>query len=183
MSGFAKGLCLAAIQIAIVLSLAGKLLYDRATRPRVWVQAEGYDPELMIRGRYLAERLRFSAEGFKYVEPVKPNIGGWYLNQRWAYLEVRGGQLIGEMQGAGPGEWVYLEKNGDGTLMAVSQEPVLVFVPERAAIPTYWQWARGAKTKNGQEVWVEVTIPTKGPPRPIRIGVMKNGVISPVEFR
>lgn len=174
MSGFAKGLSLAAIQIAIVLSLGGKLLYERATRPRVWVQAQGYDPEFVIRGRYVAERLRFPAEGFKYREPPRSNMSGWYSNDQWAYLEVRGGELIGKMEGGGPGAWVYLEKNGDGTLTAVSQEPVLVFIPDTASRP----WP-----KKGQEIWVEVTVPAKGPPRPIRIGIRENGAVSPADFR
>jgi len=51
MSGGRKGLLLGAIQIALVLSLGGKLLYDRVTRPRVWVLSQVYDPDLPIRGR------------------------------------------------------------------------------------------------------------------------------------
>lgn len=52
-----KGLILAAVQCAMVLSLSGKLLYDRATCPRVWVKTAQWDPQLPIRGRYLALRL------------------------------------------------------------------------------------------------------------------------------
>ena len=44
MNGVRKGLLLAAIQLALVLSLGGKLLYDRFTRPRVWVLSQVYDP-------------------------------------------------------------------------------------------------------------------------------------------
>jgi hypothetical protein len=39
MSASRKGLLLAALQLALVLSLGGKLLFDRMTRPRVWVLA------------------------------------------------------------------------------------------------------------------------------------------------
>jgi hypothetical protein len=52
-----KGLILAAFQCLLVLSLSGKLLYDRATCPRVWVKTAQWDPNLPIRGRYLALRL------------------------------------------------------------------------------------------------------------------------------
>ena len=52
-----KGLILAAFQCLLVLSLTGKLLYDRATCPRVWVKTARWDPNLPIRGRYLALRL------------------------------------------------------------------------------------------------------------------------------
>jgi len=49
-----RGLLLAAIECALVLSLSGKLLWDRATCPRVWVRAMQWDPNLPLRGRYLA---------------------------------------------------------------------------------------------------------------------------------
>ena len=52
-----KGLVLAAVQCLLVLSLTGKLLYDRATCPRVWVRTAPWDPSLPIRGRYLALQL------------------------------------------------------------------------------------------------------------------------------
>ena len=52
-----KGLILAAFQCLLVLSLSGKLLYDRSTCPRVWVKTARWDPSLPIRGRYLALRL------------------------------------------------------------------------------------------------------------------------------
>ena len=52
-----KGLVLAAFQCLLVLSLTGKLLYDRSTCPRVWVKTARWDTNLPIRGRYLALRL------------------------------------------------------------------------------------------------------------------------------
>ena len=173
MSGMRKGLLLGAIQIALVLSLGGKLLYDRMTRPRVWVLSEVYDPELPIRGRYLSERLRLPAEGFTYREPDQRNSSDWYLNRRWAYLEARNGQLIAKPQGSGSGEWIHLHKNQDGTLVALSEQPVLVFISEHAEIPSL---------KAGQEMWVEVTVPAQGPPRPIRIGIKKDGVLMPLNL-
>jgi hypothetical protein len=169
-----KGLLLGAIQLALVLSLGGKLLYDRMTRPRVWVLSEVYDPELPIRGRYLSERLRFHAEGFKYREPDRQYSSDWYMNRCWAYLEVRNSQLIAKPQGSGPGEWIHLHKNNDGTIVALSEEPVLVFIPEHAEVPSL---------KAGQEMRVEVTVPAKGPPRPIQIGIEQGGVLTPLRFK
>ena len=174
MNGTRKGLLVGAIQIALVLSLAGKLLYDRMTRPRVWVLSTVYDPELPIRGRYLAERLRFPAEGFQYNQSANRNANEWFQNRGWAYLEVRNRQLIGEMQGPGPGEWVQLQMNNDGTMVAFSEEPVLIFVSEAAEVP---------HLKPGEELWVEVTIPAKGPPRPIRLGLKKDGVLTPLQLK
>lgn len=57
MSKLQKGLVIAGLQCILVFGLAGKLLYDRAVYPRVWVKVVQRDPELPIRGRYLALRL------------------------------------------------------------------------------------------------------------------------------
>lgn len=45
------------VQLAIVSSIAGKYLYQRWTCPRVWTRALAYDPELVMRGRYLSLQL------------------------------------------------------------------------------------------------------------------------------
>jgi hypothetical protein len=173
MSGMRKGLLLGAIQIALVLSLGAKLLYDRVTRPRVWVLSNAFDPELPIRGRYLSERLQFPSEGFTYVEESAQNPNSWYANRQWAYLEVRDGQLIAYQHGSGSGMWVHLRKVNDGAITAISEDPVLLFISEHAEIPAL---------KPGQETWVEVTVPAQGPPRPIRIGIKKDGIIMPLKL-
>jgi len=157
----------------LVLSLGGKLLYDRVTRPRVWVLSQVYDPDLPIRGRYLSEQLRLPAEGFTYKEPEQRN-GNPYQNREWAYFEVRDGQLIAKPQGSGSAGWVHVRKNSnDGGVFALTEEPVLFFVAERAKIPTL---------KSGEEMWVEVTVPAQGPPRPIRIAIKQNGVLTPLKL-
>ena len=125
MSTLRKGLIVAALQCLIALSLGGKLLYDRSTRPRVWVKTARWDPELPIRGRYLALQL-------------VPESGAPYFNE-------------------------------------TNRARVLLFVPEHA-IPL--ETMRGS---DAPEVWAEVTIPRKGPPRPIRLGVKRAGQIEPVE--
>lgn len=168
-----KGLLLGAVQLAIVCSLGAKLLYDRMTRPRVWVLSAVYDPDLPIRGRYLSERLQFPAEGFTYTKSDNPNSSDWFLNRQWAYLEVRNGQLIAKPQGPGPGQWVNLHRNNDGSLIAFCEQPVLLFIPDQAVMPGL---------KSGEQMWVEVTIPVKGPPRPIRIGIKQNGVLTPLKL-
>ena len=78
------------------------------------------------------------------------------------------------MLGPGPGQWVYLHKNPDGRVVAFSEQPVLMFIPDTANVPNL---------KPGEELWVEVTIPKKGPPRPIRVGIKRNGVLTPLEFK
>jgi hypothetical protein len=56
-----RGIVLALVHVAIVASLGAKLLYDRATLPRVWARAVPVDPSLPIRGRYV--RLSVQIEG------------------------------------------------------------------------------------------------------------------------
>ena len=94
-----------------------------------------YDPELPIRGRYLSERLQSPVEGFTYEAPQNRNVSDWFANRRWAYLGVRDGRLIGKARGEGPGGWVYLHRKPDGSVVAFSEEPVLVFIPEKAVVP------------------------------------------------
>jgi hypothetical protein len=122
-----KGLILAAFQCLLVLSLSGKLLYDRSTCPRVWVKTAQWDPNLPIRGRYLALRL------------VPENGAQWYE------------QTSGRM--------------------------VLFFVPEHT-LP--FETVRAAR--NAPELWAEVTIPRKGPPRPIRLALKKAGKLELLEI-
>jgi hypothetical protein len=171
MKAMRKGLLLAAIQILIVVSLGGKLLYDRATRPRVWALCQVYDPELPIRGRYLAENLQMPAEDFTDFRPTN-TLNQWYASQRWAYLEVQDGKLVAKPAGSGSAVWTNLRKNSDGTLLAITQEPVLIFIPDNAQIP---------RLERGDEMWVEVTVPKQGPPRPIRLAIKtKDGRFRPV---
>jgi hypothetical protein len=66
-----------------------------------------------------------------------------------------------------------VQKNPDDTEYATVDEPVLIFIPERAQIP---------HLEPGDEMWVEVTLPAQGPPRPIRLAVKKSGVFTPLKF-
>jgi len=34
-----------------------------------------------------------------------------------------------------------------------------------------------------EELWVEVTVPRRGPPRPLRLGVKKDGTLTPLDLR
>jgi len=82
--------------------------------------------------------------------------------------------LIAKQQSTGPGEWVYLHKNPNGTIVAISEEPLLVFISEHADLPNL---------KMHEEMWVEVAVPAKGPPRPIRLGIKKDGVLTPLQLK
>jgi hypothetical protein len=68
----------------------------------------------------------------------------------------------------------FIERRGEKS--AVLVEPVAFFITEHIPDPS--------GRHEGEELWVEVTIPKKGPPRPIRLGVKKgDGPIIPLELR
>jgi hypothetical protein len=119
MRPLAKGILLAGLHLAIVAALGGKLLLDRATRPRLWLKAMPVDPDLPIRGRYV--------------------------------------QLQVELPGA----------PASGQLLAY-------FIPEHVPDPSL--------RSPGEELWVEVTLPRRGPPRPIRLAVKKDGKLTALAF-
>jgi len=54
-------------------------------------------------------------------------------------------------------------------------EPVAFFIPAHVVDPS--------RRPPGEELWVEVSVPKEGPPRPVRLGVKKDGVITPLPLR
>src|SRR5712692_9645588 len=154
-----KGLLLLALQIAIVLSLGAKLLTDRATRPRVWARALLYDPNLPIRGRYVSMQLEVSARSV-YTTPIPADKKfNWWQEQKQVNLMVVNGQLTASPS-EDPGALRVTRRLIRNEEIAFLSEPVLYFIPEHAEDPS--------RRPAGEELWVEVTVPKKGPPRPIR---------------
>jgi len=159
MNRIAKAIAVAAIHAVLVASLGAKLLYDRSTRPRVWVQTAPVDPNLPIRGRYVSLRLAVDPRGITGNSPVAVK------------LHVEGDRLIAEAdERARPYDasdlHAWVSRRGNEAL-TVLDPPVAFFIPEHAADPS--------RRPAGEQLWVEVTIPRKGPPRPIRLGVKKEG--------
>ena len=169
MTGLQKGLLLAALHVLLVCTLGAKLLYDRATRPRVWIRVATYDPELPIRGRYLAFNLQVPMEGFSvrenassYTNPFSPDR---------CDLKLRNGVLTAV---ANPdGEFWVNTRVIDRQQVALVNSQSLYFISEHAEFS--WPQAR-----SGEELWIEATIPRSGPPRPIRLATKKNGVLTPL---
>ena len=159
--GLRNGLAVAALHIAIVGSLGAKLLVDRATRPRGWARVAPYDPNLPIRGRYV--RLRLEA-------PLDPGAPG----QGLVSLDVANQLVVAAPpSGANPQRAFVADRNGVRT--ATLAEPVAYFIPEHVADPS--------RRPAGEELWAEVTLPRKGAPRPIQLGVKKDGVLTPLQIR
>ncbi len=175
MKPWVKGVVIAVVHVGLVASLGVKLLYDRATRPRVWALAAPYDPNLPIRGRYVRLQLVVEPRG---IQKTKPGPG-WNPSQS-VVLRVEEGRLVAE---ANPQERAYdpsdmhvqfLQRQDQE--LAVLDKPVAFFITEHIPDPSL--------RPPDEELWVELTIPKKGPPRPIRLGVKKgDGPMVPLELR
>ena len=176
MNALQKGLLLGAVQIAIVASLGAKLTWDRHRFPRGWARVGVYDPNLPIRGRYLALQLEVVCDS-PAAAPASPRdmphpqtFNGEYLR---GILRVENGRLASNCSSSRDEEGadMFRRYRWGGTTTNLGQ-PVLFFLPEHATDP--WQ-----QTKGG-ELWAEVTLPASGPPRPIRLAIKHGDVFTPL---
>lgn len=179
-----KGLILCGVHLLLVASLGGKLLYDRATRPRVWARAAPYDPSLPVRGRYVSLQLEVLAPDIP-PPPERDTMRPGHDPEWWrtypVILSVDDESLVARRDRSVPEEayWsadnaIRLQPGPEGSSIAVLAEPVLYFIPEHIPDPS--------RRQPGEELWVEVTLPRKGPPRPIRLGVKKDGTLTPLDI-
>jgi hypothetical protein len=181
------------IQLLLVSTVAMKYMWQRWRCPRVWTQTVSFDPELPMRGRYLSVRLQVdgcqstlpSAKAAQFPRDVNGAVKpGMYLVrpsgvvQFQGELKVEDNKLIavkiedpakaeaGQMVSAWPGsqcDQMQLDK------------PVDFYIAEHAQSPL--------PLNRGQELWVEVTIPPKGPPRPLEMALKDNGVWKPLALK
>jgi hypothetical protein len=181
------------IQLALVSSIAAKYLYQRRSCPRVWVRAAAYDPELPIRGRYLS--LRVTVNGCQSTLPsalhavfprnsdgtTKPT--GFTVKAEFpvhfrARLKVEGNKLLAiripEADQTSRGVDIVASPGNACDAMHLN-EPVDFYIAEHAADPS--------RLKPGQELWMEVTIPPQGPPRPLQLALKDNGAWKPLAFQ
>jgi hypothetical protein len=172
-----KGLAVALVHILIVLSLGAKLLYDRATRPRVWVRTGQVDPDLPIRGRYFTLNLEVHSSDF-HRDPQNPQVFKTQQGYDPGYvtLAVENGQLVAHRTDR-PSEmtinsWAQRGNRGDDVFVLSS--PVVFFIAEHAEAP---------RVGRGGELWAEVTIPKKGPPRPIQLAIKHGDQWTPLTYK
>lgn len=183
MSRTTRAIVLLAVQAALVLSIAGKYLYERKVCPRVWVRAAQYDPNMPMRGRYLALQLAVDAcalprdeahhtGGFAFTNPPDPGFWRWTVRP-----VVRYGKLVPVL--ASPTDrpeltdqlTVWGNRPCDRAILSNNVE---YFISDTAKSPF--------PPKPGEELWVEVTVPPMGPPRPIQLALSKNGAFTPLDL-
>jgi hypothetical protein len=186
-------LVLLLIQLMLVSSIAAKYLYQRRSCPRVWLQATAYDPDLPIRGRYLS--LRLTVNGCQSTLPsalhavfprnidgsTKPTgftVKAEYPVHFSAKLKVENKKLvvirIPEADQTSRGVDV-VAWPGDACDAMHLNEPVDFYIAEHAEDPSW--------LKPGQELWIEVTIPPQGSPRPTQLALKDNGAWKPLAFQ
>jgi hypothetical protein len=186
-------IALLVIQLAIVSSIAAKYLYQRWTCPRVWTRTVAYDPELPMRGRYLSVQL--VVDGCQSTLPsakqarMPRSVDGVPVGNRFsinapglvrfpATLRVEGNKLVAVRipEGEGePGGQMVSAWPGSSCENLRLETPVDFYIAEHAVSPT--------PVKAGQELWIEVTVPPKGPPRPIQLALKENGSWKPLAFQ
>jgi hypothetical protein len=188
----AASLALLAVQLVLVSAVAAKYLYQRWTCPKVWTRASAYDPALPMRGRYLS--LQLTVDGCQSTLPSAKmatfprNVDGTVKSGDYsirsqqpaafsASLKVEGNRLLAiRIEGqeiTSTGETVLLEPGHSCDQMRLDN-PVDFYIAEHAASPL--------PVKPGQELWVEVTVPPKGPPRPIQLAMKQDGAWKPLAF-
>lgn len=166
MNQLQKGLLFAVIQVLLVSSLGAKLLWDRETAPRGWTATRGYDPNLPIRGRYINISLVVKADR------VFPNPPVRAFNTRNVYLAVENGRIVAKPADHFTGLTVGEPQMQDGETLATLSPPVVYFLPEHAADPM--------RNRTPGTLFLEVTVPSSGPPRPIRLGTRVGSEIIPL---
>jgi hypothetical protein len=186
-------LALLAVQLVLVSSIAAKYLFDRVVCPRVWTRAVAYDPYLPMRGRYLS--LQLMVDGCQSTLPsakmatfprnfdgtTKPN--GFSIRTPFsvnfpARLQVEGNHLyairLQDPENSSAGVTVEALPGSSCAEMRL-ESPVAFYIAEKAASP--------APLKPGQELWIEVTVPRTGPPRPIQLALKDGGAWKPLAFQ
>jgi len=185
-------LALLGIQLAIVSTIAAKYLYQRISCPRVWTRTVAYDPDLLMRGRYLSVQLLVDGcqstlpsaaqaamprdkNGVQTGKVFTVNANGPVRFP--ARIKVESNKLVVirlPESASQSGAQMVAAWPGSSCDKLRLEDPVDFYIAEHAASPM--------PAGSGQELWVEVTVPPKGPPRPLQLALKDNGVWKPLNL-
>ncbi len=188
----AASIAVLVLQLLLVASVAAKYLYQRSTCPRVWTRAVAYDPELVMRGRYLS--LQLQVDGCQSTLPsARQAVFGRNVDgsanqsdygiaspgrvQFMASLAAKNNRLVAIRNPAGdlPAKGLLVTAVPGSSCDAMRLDaPVNFYIAEHARSPL--------PLAKDQELWIEVTIPTTGPPRPIQLALKQGGAWHPLSF-
>jgi len=160
-----KGILVGLLHLLIVSSLGAKLLYDRETLPRIWVKTVPFDPNMPIRGRYVRLQVEMELSGFS-PDPRSPGSNDRPQQAyRRANLSAEDGQLVATVDQRKGSVSIIVGSENEDTVTRL-REPLAFFIPEHVGDPS--------RRSAHEELWVELTVPKTGPPRPIRLGGKKS---------
>jgi len=147
--------------MVIVGSVGAKFLADRIHYPKVWIETRPFDPELPVRGRYVT-----LAPVVDYASTKETSEG---VNEKVS-LVIRNGRLtaLADPDGLNRLRHSLCGARTCWTLM----EPLAYFIPEHIPDPS--------RVGAGEQLWVEATLPPRGPPRPLRLGIRSDSKIKPL---
>jgi hypothetical protein len=173
-----RSVVLLVVQLVLVLSVAGKYVYERKVCPRVWARTAQADPSLPLRGRYLDLRLAVDACAFPHdaanlLGPGSARVWRWRVKP-----EAKEGRLVAIPVGddVRPELTQELMQWGNHPCeRAVLSQPANYFIADRAKSPF--------PLKPQEELWVEVTVPPSGPPRPIQLAISSDAGFKPLVIR
>ena len=159
----------------------------------MWTRTVAIDPELLMRGRYLS--LQLTVDGCQSTLPsakqaaFSRNVDGTTNQMPYsiaapqpisfpARLTVKNGKLIAiripVTDGTPVGETVLAVPGSSCEAMRLA-DAVSFYIAEHSASPL--------PLKPGAELWIEVTVPPKGPPRPIQLALQQNGTWKPMKIQ
>lgn len=156
-----RGFLLAVVNIALVFSIGGKQFLDRSRLPHAWARVSVKSSDQRWSGRYLQLRIEARPEG------------SFRNGRQPVALSVIQDRLVAKQSAKRTGVWINRQRVNPSSMVVLTEAPRF-YIPENIADPT--------KLSPGEELWVEVIVPNEGLPRPIRLGVTRNGVLSPLEF-
>jgi hypothetical protein len=177
-----RGLVLLVVQCVLVLSTAGKYLWERDTRPAVWTRVQLFNEgklQIIARDpddRYMEVQLLADACGLPARTPEEEsdiNLAeenrGIFKNHPVRRDQVRtmakdGKLMVEEAESPVVHDrqemyWDLRKPCTEARLLEI----VKFYVPSAEAMPT--------RLKPGDSVWALVTVPEQGPPRPIELAV------------
>jgi hypothetical protein len=179
------------LQVLIVASVGAQYVYQRWTCPRVWVRAVAPEAHSAVSGRYL--NLQLIVDGCQSTLPSAKaatfprDINGAAVQGRFglvagtifrANLKVESNRLIAINavvdETGREGQQVVAVPGTPCDQMRIFQ-PVPFYIAANAIDP--------AHLNPGQELWMEVTVPTAGPPWPLQLALKDNGSWKPVGFQ
>lgn len=166
------GLWLAGVQAVLMLSTGWLFWFDRQISPRGWVSTAPVDPNLPIRGRYIILNMVVPFVSTRTDVSAVDLVGSWQHVQ----LRVEADRLLAvQKDGAGFNDHAGVIQSSDGSLVVNPGPELAFFIPPDVKDPLI--------RADGRTLWVEVTLPGSGAPRPIQLGLEKDGQIEPLALR